>query len=916
MLPINSKGKTFEIFEFLVNFDLVDEYLDSENADDLACELIIQLLYAAFLSEQKSKQRTSKSENPKDQCDRVKAFGLLAMKAASVIEWDLATMEDRIPAVAIEDLLNVFINQYFRSERNVYSVDLDSTPDYVTFAIQLLCRWHVRAVIKSKFKRKDDFIPTTSTISNEPLKHMIQANKKALFKLSVNVNYAVQALERCYLVLRDLIRPVSACFVHSQTDSPSIEIHWDKGVSYPKTELIAHVAFDLGFYYFVNKRFSEASAFLNNALELSKRCTSKSCKNYFRDAESFAVVSSAFVASNQRKLSLSEKLDIRRHDLLITLLDDNITRSLSIEERFKLEQLPELTPSQVEIVHACNIVYSWIYSDFPLRIPRNGMTELLKKVIQHGLLHFKSNERIKLMADLYNSVNATDTTTMECSDANLTSNLIHEDTLMAYEEDDSPSYVKLDKVFTCKDTKDLLFLMSQMSKSELADATSLLLKKVPLPSFIVESLTNVDSQISTYIIALIVRAHKMRVQKHYERTQHFLSCSLAFLDDFARIRKFVQCEILFCEITQYMENLSSSKVDEDLIRRVMGFLNNLPRETDASAHVIRISLAFMVTLGHWSFVLNLRRLGYALPTLEVAITIAKILISSNQSDARQISNKTKEIEKVINWLNNTDQQDDSNNQCRDEFVELCVLLKNEQALNTIISLLIKFCKIGQDIPFSNVDCQLSRTKLNTALLNNEDVSRCLSQIIKHSLMLTTTFNSNRLILYSDLLANQMGMDKSFAAYKQLVLLLTYHTLDEENSDVSIIVKRLFDLAMKCKRYFEASFWAQYMEKDDNYLRIYQEIICEGNLDSAKLIVPYINDISLLEFLAAAMAEQGSVPLWTALSQQMQSINNDRCNNESGKLSPSTTDEISLSWTHGTLTILQIVLSLDTIFEGE
>ncbi len=124
--------------------------------------MIIQFLYHANLTEQLfntnvASKTTGEQPPPIEiKTKRIKVLRILAVKAASLLDWNLLLLEKEVPIAVMSDLLHLLLRVTVQNNDNksYNQLDLKSIEPQGLFALQLLHRWCIRTVISSKYQIK------------------------------------------------------------------------------------------------------------------------------------------------------------------------------------------------------------------------------------------------------------------------------------------------------------------------------------------------------------------------------------------------------------------------------------------------------------------------------------------------------------------------------------------------------------------------------------------------------------------------------------------------------------------------------------------------------------------------------------------------------------------------------------------
>ncbi|CAF0894283.1 unnamed protein product [Brachionus calyciflorus] len=244
-------------FEFILDLGLLERHLvtSDPSPEPSGCSLIVQFLYHANMTEQ-----VYKTDLPDPQAEikskRIKILRVLAIKTASILDWNLLKFEKEIPIAVMSDLLHIFLRLTMNdnNEPKYHSqLELDKLENQTLFALQLLHRWCIRSVIFSKFPKKPPTKPVSVNMpgSLNSLQHMKDANENILKVITQNVNESVDFLEKMFNSYSGSVyKPLSDCFVNLNSETGYYDLKWENSSKIESDEIKAYISYDLGMHFF------------------------------------------------------------------------------------------------------------------------------------------------------------------------------------------------------------------------------------------------------------------------------------------------------------------------------------------------------------------------------------------------------------------------------------------------------------------------------------------------------------------------------------------------------------------------------------------------------------------------------------------------------------------------------------------
>ncbi|XP_054721357.1 integrator complex subunit 8-like isoform X2 [Uloborus diversus] len=290
-------------FEFLLNPTLLEKHLSDGSTDPSPTDLIIKFLTNS-VNESHSDQAMGLNNNqynnsgvfstgvpvngmeePPSQIDldlkeekitkKKIALKLLALKVAASLQWDLNTLEKKLPLTMQQSLLTELLTV---TGDDLSFSDPAATSDSL-FARILYNLWVLRAVIEGSYPAK------SPKGLNVQLPGLIDPSiispavvESIMRKLNEETERACNLLE-AILKNGDPVRmPLMNCFGTLTEECPNPDHKWDQGLMLKSDDVICQISYDLGCFYFFQEKYEEASAHFLKASDLySKLVVPKFC---------------------------------------------------------------------------------------------------------------------------------------------------------------------------------------------------------------------------------------------------------------------------------------------------------------------------------------------------------------------------------------------------------------------------------------------------------------------------------------------------------------------------------------------------------------------------------------------------------------------------------------------------------------
>ncbi|XP_071823499.1 integrator complex subunit 8-like [Apostichopus japonicus] len=358
--PNNNSGEGKLIwFEFLLDNNLLKNHLAVENQDPSALVLLEQFVDQAI--------RSLGTEETPEQKWKTLSLNLMALKVAAYLTWDLTTFKQNLPLYMVHKVLKDFVEHVSPLNFSIQSVSstICGLPDPILFALTTYNRWSIETYIESALPTKQPKHPVQqlpgSTFNVAGVNEMVLKTVQRYSTLKECVSF----LEFVLNLDRDIFIPDFDYF----PDGPAFDEQKMTGVltaKLKKSELLCMVCFDLGLFYFHEKKHQKAGEMFQKSHALLIEVNGSTyCQNLDREAlqgylKSCSCLSpdGAPPSSDTLASRLVKHQKMNYQGVIDVLMEDNIKREIPFQQReFLLQEASSsglLNPIELLQICLCN----------------------------------------------------------------------------------------------------------------------------------------------------------------------------------------------------------------------------------------------------------------------------------------------------------------------------------------------------------------------------------------------------------------------------------------------------------------------------------------------------------------------------------------------------------------------------------
>lgn len=338
----SSEGKLVW-FEFLLDNKLLKNHLSSLKPDPSALDLLEQFVDQAI--------RSLGTEETPEQKWKTLSLNLMALKVAAHLNWDLTTFKNSLPLYMVHKVLKDFVEHVSPVNFSIQSVSstICGLPDPILFALTTYNRWSIQTYIESALPTKQPKNPVQQLPGNT-------FNVAGVNEMVLKTVQRYSTLKECVTFLefvvgldRDIFVPDFDFF----PDGPAFDDHHMTGVltmKIKKSEILCMVCYDLGLFYFHEKKHQKAAdMFQKTRTLLTELKESRFCQNLDRSALRGYLESCGSLAKEEgdsatlsSPLTLSSRLvkqqKLNYQGVLDLLIEDNVKQEIPRQQRDVLLQ--------------------------------------------------------------------------------------------------------------------------------------------------------------------------------------------------------------------------------------------------------------------------------------------------------------------------------------------------------------------------------------------------------------------------------------------------------------------------------------------------------------------------------------------------------------------------------------------------